>query len=106
MFNGLDYPGVTLPVTSVNPTLDARAPAHDFSNDEDRKLWEECKLSTPNDPVHILNLLLVDSAELLAGAPVGLQVIGRRFEDETVVAAAEAVDDALKVYKSLRASHL
>lgn len=41
-FNVLDYPGIALPVTPVDPVLDARQPEYAFSDGEDRALWEEC----------------------------------------------------------------
>lgn len=41
-----------------------------------------------------------DSPELCANAPVALQVIGRRYEDEALISSAQIVDDALAAFKS------
>lgn len=37
-----------------------------------------------------------DNPESFAGAPVGLQLVGRTQEDEAVIAMTEIVDKALK----------
>lgn len=42
----------------------------------------------------------IDEPELFHGLPVGLQLIGRTWEEEGVIAMAEIVDDALKGHKT------
>jgi amidase len=42
--------------------------------------------------------LLSDDAQIYHGAPVGLQVVARRYEEEKVLAIASLIDDALKTY--------
>lgn len=41
------------------------------------------------------NLYLLDDASVYDGAPVGLQIIGRRFEEEKVLALAKIISEAL-----------
>jgi amidase len=72
-WNLLDYPGVVFPVCKVDKNVDRwEEDAKSLSgNDEDnRKLW---------DP------------EEFHGAPVGLQLVGRRFEDENVLGILEYI---------------
>ncbi|KAH4036751.1 amidase [Parastagonospora nodorum] len=72
-WNLLDYPGVVFPVCKVDKTVDRweddtkPLSGHDEDN---RKLW---------DP------------EEFHGAPVGLQIVGRRFEDEKILRILEHV---------------
>jgi Asp-tRNA(Asn)/Glu-tRNA(Gln) amidotransferase A subunit family amidase len=40
--------------------------------------------------------LMVDDAEDFRGAPVNLQVVGRPYEDEKVLAAMQIIDDIVK----------
>lgn len=80
-FNVLDFPGVVIPVTTVDQVLDTKEPLREFSNDVDRASWTDY------------------SPEKLVNAPVGLQILGRRYEDEALLAASEVVDIALAAHK-------
>jgi Asp-tRNA(Asn)/Glu-tRNA(Gln) amidotransferase A subunit family amidase len=40
--------------------------------------------------------LITDDAEDFKGAPVNLQVVGRPFEDEKVLAAMQIIDEIVK----------
>ncbi|KAI9065795.1 general amidase [Trametes sanguinea] len=82
--NFLDYTSHVFPVTLADKALDARAPPHAFYNGEDEAVY---KLYDP---------------ELWHGMPVGLQLIGRTYEEEGVIAMTEVVDEALKKYKQSR----
>lgn len=44
--------------------------------------------------------LIIDSTNLFAGCPVGLQLIGRSQEEEAVIAMTEIVDNALIAFKA------
>ena len=78
-WNLLDYPGVVFPVTYVDKHIDVWdsdlgcATGHD---DDNRKLW---------DP------------EEFHGAPVGLQLVGRRFEDEKILAILKCIEARIKL---------
>lgn len=72
-WNLLDYPGVVFPVCKVDKTVDKwdHVGASMSGQDEDnRKLW---------DP------------EEFHGVPVGLQLVGRRFDDEKVLGILEYI---------------
>jgi amidase len=78
-WNLLDYPGVVFLVCSVDKKVDVwQDNSKDLSGqDEDnRKLWdpEECH-----------------------GVPVGLQLVGRRFEDEKILAILEYIQERVKI---------
>ncbi|KAL6704620.1 hypothetical protein ACN47E_008017 [Coniothyrium glycines] len=66
-WNLLDYPGVVFPVSRVD-------------KDKDKWQGEDASLSGKDDE----NRALWDPEEF-HGAPVGLQLIGRRFEDEKIL---------------------
>ncbi|GLB39787.1 putative general amidase [Lyophyllum shimeji] len=78
VWNTLDYPALVIPVSKVDPVLDAKKPATAFLSDADEANYE-----------------LYDPATF-KGAPVAVQVVGRTHEDEAVIAMAEIVDAALK----------
>ncbi|EJD42742.1 general amidase [Auricularia subglabra TFB-10046 SS5] len=84
VFNVLDYPAAVIPITRVDPVLDAPAEKHEFRHVEDKVVYE---MYTP---------------EKFENAPVGLQIVGRTQEDEAVIAMAEIVDVAVKKYKEAR----
>ncbi|KAF2994002.1 hypothetical protein E8E13_002387 [Curvularia kusanoi] len=72
-WNLLDYPGLVFPVTMVDKERDSWNSDGQILGDQDqdhRKLWDP-------DEFH--------------GAPVGLQLVGRRFEDEKIVGIAEYI---------------
>ncbi|KAG6827461.1 hypothetical protein H0H92_011700 [Tricholoma furcatifolium] len=79
VWNTLDYPAVVIPVSKVDPVLDAKRPAHEFLSDLDKSVYE-----------------LYDGPETFKDAPVAIQVVGRTQEDEAVLAMAEIIDRALK----------
>lgn len=78
-WNLLDYPGVVFPVCTVDKNVDKwesddkSLSGHDTDN---RKLW---------DP------------EEFHGAPVGLQLVGRRFEDEKILGILEYIKTKIQL---------
>ena len=64
-------------MTAVDPVLDA-APKLDARNIVERRLYK------------------VYDTKAMSGAPVGVQVVGRRLEEEKVIAAMRVVQDAWK----------
>ncbi|KAK0390569.1 hypothetical protein NLU13_0073 [Sarocladium strictum] len=76
-WNILDYPGAVFPVTQVDPALDRKDEAYQPKNETDRFVWD------------------MYDAEKMKGLPVNLQVIGRRGEEEKVLAALEEIEKAM-----------
>lgn len=86
LYNVIDSPVGIVPVTRVDPTTDRLS--DDWRNESghgsqmiERELY--LKKDAPYDP------------EKMKGLPVSVQVIGRSYEDEKVLAMMKIVDDAL-----------
>ncbi|BGO99798.1 hypothetical protein RTG_00634 [Rhodotorula toruloides ATCC 204091] len=73
MFNLLDVPVLCFPVTKVEPAVDSADPYFKPLNEEDRRFHDEY------DP------------QLTAGMPVGIQLVGRRWQDEELLGLGEVV---------------
>jgi amidase len=76
IWNLLDYPAAVFPVTKVDPRLD-EVTDYQPMNEEDR---------------FVQNLYDPDT---YAGAPISLQIVGRRHRDEKVLAALTAIEHAI-----------
>jgi len=99
VWNGLDYPGLIIPVTTVDPTLDKVKPPHKFLSPEDEEAYKLCTWLFLIAIRTFLMIGYVDKPETFKDAPVSVQIIGRTGEDEAVIAIGEIVDKALKEYK-------
>ncbi|KZT57365.1 general amidase [Calocera cornea HHB12733] len=80
--NILDYPASVFPVTVVDPQLDLPEERTEFFGPEDEK-------------VHAL----YSSADIFKDAPINLQLVGQRWEEEAVIGMTELVDAAMAAYK-------
>ncbi|KAL8924111.1 MAG: hypothetical protein Q9208_004248 [Pyrenodesmia sp. 3 TL-2023] len=78
LINLLDYSAAVVPVTRAGKFVDKSDDGYKPLNETDRKNWESY------DP------------ETYDGAPVGLQIVARRWEEEKVWAIAKIVDTALR----------
>ncbi|KAK8007902.1 monooxygenase [Apiospora arundinis] len=76
-WNLLDYPAAVFPVTKVNPDLDAKDLEYVPKNSQDKFVHD------------------MYSPERFSNAPVSLQVVGRRQEDEKVLAALAEIERAM-----------
>lgn len=77
-FNLLDCASVVVPVNKVDKKLDPIDPNYVPLNDSDEKVYKTYK------------------PELFDGMPVCVQVVGKKFEDEKILAAATVVDYATR----------
>ena len=89
LYNIADSPVGVVPVTRVDP-------ARDFLTPE----WTNDKESLEHGSPILENMLYkgekaIYNAEKMAGLPVGVQIIGRRWEEEKVVEMMKVVDAAL-----------
>ncbi|KAK7928362.1 Acetamidase [Apiospora marii] len=84
--NVLDYPAITIPVTSVDQEIDKVG--QDFSplTELDKKNMDGY------DP------------EVYHGAPAGIQIIGMRYSEEHLLRMAQIVRDALVDYDKMGGS--
>lgn len=76
-WNLLDYPGVVFPVTTVEPNVDIADAKYNPKNAQDAFIHD---MYTPGT---------------FANAPVSLQIVGRRQEDEKVLAALVEIERAM-----------
>ncbi|PBP27707.1 amidase [Diplocarpon rosae] len=76
--NLLDYSAAVLPVTLVDKSVDVVDDGYKPLNGTDEKVWESY------DP------------EIYDGAHVSVQIVGRRFQEEKVLALTEYLGDALR----------
>lgn len=74
IWNLLDYPAAVFPVTHVDIAKDFKDPEYEPLNEMDREMQDTY------------------SPEQFKDAPVGLQLVGRRFEDEKVLKALEIIE--------------
>ncbi|KFY92325.1 hypothetical protein V500_04203 [Pseudogymnoascus sp. VKM F-4518 (FW-2643)] len=81
--NLMDYSAAVIPVTRANKTLDTFNSEYKPLNDVDRKNWEAY------------------DADVYDGAPVGVQLVARKYEEEKVWAIAKIVSTALKTARPL-----
>ncbi|KAI0228438.1 hypothetical protein L0F63_005981 [Massospora cicadina] len=91
MANVFDLPAGVLPVTQVDPKLDKLNP----------HTWYTEQLGPNVTPewLHTLMYSIYD-ANAISGFPVGVQVVGRQFEDEKVLAVMQLIESLLNQRKS------
>ncbi|KAF2239495.1 amidase [Viridothelium virens] len=75
--NFFDYTSVVVPVTNVDKSVDQAIEGYQPLNDIDKKTYE-CY-----------------NAELYDGAPVSIQVVGRRLQEEKMLALAEYISNEI-----------
>jgi len=78
-WNILDYPAIVFPVTKVDLEADRVDESYEPMNAKDEynhKLWQS-------------------GPERYKGAPISLQLVGRRYEDEKVVEALELIKKSI-----------
>ncbi|KIW12666.1 hypothetical protein PV08_09944 [Exophiala spinifera] len=75
--NALDYTSAVFPVTKVDKNIDTFDDKYQPLNEADKKVWEEY------DP------------ELAHGTPVGLQLVGRRLQEEKILGLVELISTSL-----------
>jgi len=80
----LDYTAGVLPVSFVNKEID-RLPEGFFSSSEYRSMNATAK-----------GAFSVYDAESMHGLPVGVQVVGRRLEEEKVLEGMKVIETALR----------
>lgn len=98
--NLLDYTSGSFPVTFADRSLDLEMPDYRPMNQADEVNWRACGFSESCRGRSFANKNLTDQKDLFDGAPVGLQVMGRRFEEEKVFGLMEAIVAALEDYQT------
>lgn len=95
IWNCLDYAALTIPVMEAeeNAEVNQAWSKHTPCNESDRINYEQCMYS--NTHLIAKGLPVRDDYDLIRGMPVGAQIVGGRFGEETCVAVAKVVADAL-----------
>lgn len=102
--NVLDYSAAILPVTNADKSVDKIDEGYVPISELDEKVHRSCKSSLlwsyhhylSNSPALLTITLMVDDPEIYDGAHVAVQVVGRRFQEEKVLALAGIINDALE----------
>ncbi|CAO1599035.1 hypothetical protein XANCAGTX0491_002780 [Xanthoria calcicola] len=76
-WNLLDYPAVSFPVDKVDKRLDGKEQRSEFLGTLDQENW---RLWDP---------------DIFDGLPISLQMVGRRFDDEKILAVLEYISDRI-----------
>lgn len=88
IYNTLDYTSCVVPVTNVDKKIDVVNKSFKPVSEQDRDTQEDY------DP------------EIYHGAHVAVQLVGRRLQEERVLALSEYVGEAIAESKDTRSSHL
>ena len=88
IYNVLDYTSCTIPTTTVDKKVDVVNKSFKPVSEQDRELQEDY------DP------------EIYHGAHVAVQLVGRRLQEEKVLALSEYVGGAIAESKNTRSSHI
>ncbi|KAI9656081.1 MAG: hypothetical protein M1821_005142 [Bathelium mastoideum] len=85
-WNLLDYPALVFPVSKVDAALDPIESEYQPMNEKDEEVFRACKY-----PITLKNLSKMrnptfhpDNPHKFENAPISLQLVGRRYEDEKV----------------------
>lgn len=87
-----------IPVTKADKVVDVIDPSYIPLNDLDKKNWEWCKSTnrSPSGCFTYLTFCETGDPEAYDGAPVGLQIVARKYEEEKVWAIARMIDAILR----------
>jgi len=92
--NMLDYTSAVLPVTLADKNIDVFDKNYKPISGQDEKVHLGCKFLFLTYCKELL-MVAVDDAELYDGAHVAVQVVGRRFQEEKILAITEVLGNAL-----------
>lgn len=79
VINLLDWPAVTIPVTFADKEKDIKDMQYQSINDLDAKIYDEY------------------DADIYDGAPVGVQLVGKRLQEDYLLGLAEQIGEALTI---------
>jgi amidase len=91
----LDYSASILPVTTVDKSIDGVDVDYKPLNETDEKVWKSCEFISSVGFVDGVADKLQDDPEIYDGAHVSVQIVGRRFQEEKVLALTEILGDTL-----------
>ncbi|TEB18654.1 general amidase [Coprinellus micaceus] len=86
IYNVLNLPVGCLPVTRVDPALDSITKEWESEGNHGSKIWEKGIFYGPGK---------IYDPEASQGLPIGVQIVGRRWEEEKVLVIMSLVDEIL-----------
>lgn len=90
--NLLDFTSVVVPVLFADQTIDKKLEGYTPLNELDKKVYAECEYQLfLQEKKGGSADLFQDDPEAYHGAPVAVQVVGRRLTEERVMAIAEEI---------------
>ena len=96
----MDYSVAVIPITKADKSIDLFDNDYAPLNGVDERNWQSCKsicrIPSRSNNFSLTNVNRQDDPETYDGAPVGLQIVARKHEEEKVWAIAKIVDCALK----------
>ena len=94
----LDVSSGVFPVTRVDQELDVPRADYKPFGEFDQRVHDSCKSADAELPCREeeLTILVDEGPEKYWNVPVGLQIMGRRLEEEKVVGMLAAIEKALK----------
>lgn len=93
--NLLDFTSVVVPVTFADKGVDRKVQGYEALNKIDGVVQNDCEFSLYACYRYLLTCLFLDDPEAYHGAPVAVQVIGRRLTEERTMAIAEEIGKLL-----------
>ena len=100
--NLLDYTSVVVPVTNVDKNVDKRAEGFKAVDETDQKSQDACELIANSFILYTSVCgyadvrVFTDDPDIYDGAHVSVQLVGRRLQEEKMIALAKYVGDALR----------
>jgi Asp-tRNA(Asn)/Glu-tRNA(Gln) amidotransferase A subunit family amidase len=88
LYNVVDSTVGCLPVTRVDRSRDATPPVDEFLADSPGSFILEKRIYGVSDPAY--------DANKMHGLPVGIQVVGKAWEDEKVLSVMKEIQDAVQ----------
>lgn len=98
IWNMLDYPSIIMPVKhfKINAADDPKDVAYEPRvNPFDGQNWELCTFVWPRSRDVVLMRPSLDDPELWKTQPMTLQIVGRPYRDEALIANCELLDDII-----------
>lgn len=93
--NLLDFTSVVVPVTFADKGVDQKVHGYDALNKLDGVIQDDCKFSLSCWGGLLLIKLSLDDPEAYHGAPVAVQIVGRRLTEERIMVIAEEIGKLL-----------
>lgn len=98
IWNMLDYPSIVVPMKDfkINETDDPKDTTYKArDNPFDARNWDICKLRSLSCSRILLTFCRVDDPNLWQTQPVAIQIVGRPYRDEALIATCEKLDAIL-----------